>query len=460
MKNQINGILSSLICALLTISIPSNAQDLVLDMPCPKQIKNIEAIGVGDSILLSFNDVLHNFKRKTYWASGGVPVEGILPTGPFAAIKEDDGLYLYFLEKQKKSILLRAYVADKSKSLRITDMQVLLEGQILGFYQDQGLHLVLLDRNSFSLSFLTINKARLADSKGYNLPADLRWDDEEVDFYAPNSRLNSFKGFSNVRMFPEGDFLYITIDRKKRTDHSAAKGTIVAELNLRTSEISKSVFPIGKYAHIGSFVTDGKLFRTLPTPNAFLVDVHDLKTERLIHQDSIKPFLNFKCYFRYGRKAIIGHKAPVLTVMKESDESQPVIFVDQSQGGYEIQYGTYYNKSGGNDNYSTYDGQKIADVVGSAILQYQEKPGVHRYFSYVISESSGHVKTDKATTTLREKIDDYEVDTIPRIDYKTYFNYKDGVAGLYVNAETGRLFVVYYYITQQKKSNDHDSLRF
>ena len=126
-----------------------------------------------------------------------------------------------------------------------------------------------------------------------------------------------------------------------------------------------------------------------------------------------------------------------------STSGKIAIYVSKVNEKYIVQWGTYYNR---NDDMLapqfSNPAALVASIAGTIILQQREKPGVHRYFNYEYYPDSGFKRRNLSTEILREEIDHYELDNATRVTFKTYIDYKMGVAAIYYNLKEGYLKIV------------------
>ena len=70
-----------------------------------------------------------------------------------------------------------------------------------------------------------------------------------------------------------------------------------------------------------------------------------------------------------------------------------------------------------------------------------EKPGIHHYINYEWKADGSFEARVPKPILLREKIDAYEIRNAPDLQYKSYINFKNGVAGIYYSGKLNQLFI-------------------
>jgi hypothetical protein len=245
-----------------------------------------------------------------------------------------------------------------------------------------------------------------------------------------------FKGTSSVKLFKYDNNLFLVID------HS--EGTSVTNLHLQTNEVTNSFFSANSSDLFSSFILDGKLFRVSNGKKKFVITIVDMNTKEQIASSELPEIHeDFNVYFRYGRKNIITQNAKFSQMMKDVPVSTPTINVVKDQDSYVIQWGGYYNQNGMVLPTPSISGV-IGALVGTALLQAREKPGVHRYFNYEWDHQNAFKIRDLSTMLLKEKIDQFEIKNRTRVDYKSYIAYKGGLAAVYYEAKKNNLSVIHF----------------
>lgn len=447
-----------LLCALVIamISPELHAQTKLFQVDVRRRLDNFQAISVGDSILLSYDEDLNEkWTRKTSWITRGLERQYLLAVDPLAVARKQDGDYLYYLDvSSNKVVTLKCLVIDRnSKKQSLSELNVPIRGRILGSFVDGSLFIVVLDRIGLGLSILEINRGEKLKEQRFTLPLDiLRYvENYEAEVFMPNSPVDSFKGFSNVKAFYRNGQILLTIDyiapdisKAPNVSQLPEKriGTTVVKIDPEQNQLTSFILPTTKKGVFGSFIVDNLLFQILPREKIFQTFVYDLDTKKLLGTDSIQRSLDdFRCYFRYGRKNVIGRNATLHQLMDEAVLSTPAIYVEKSNGKYVIQWGTYFNEKGAITPRPSVVGM-ITSLVGTTILQLREYPGVHRYFYYEYDTLTGFKRRNLTTELLHEKIDHYELDYAVDVTFKTYINHAGGVAGIYYDAKKNKLSVI------------------
>lgn len=437
------------------ISPELHAQTKLFQIDVPRKLDNFQAISVGDSILLSYDEELNEkWVRKTSWIADRLERQYLLAVDPFAVARKQEGDYLYYLDvSNKKVVTLKCLVIDKnSKKQSLSELNVPIQGHILGSFVDGSLFIVVLDRIGLGLSILEINRGEKLKEQRFTLPQNiLRYvKNYEAELFMANSPVDSFKGFSNVKAFYRNGQILLTIDyiapdisTVSDLSHVPERiGTTVVKIDPEQNQLTSFILPTTKKGVFGSFIVDNLVFQILPREKIFQTFVYDLDTKKLLATDSILRSLeDFKCYFRYGRKNVIGRNATLHQLMDESVLSTPAIYVEKNNGKYIIQWGTYSNEKGVVLPRPSVAGI-IAGLVGTTILQLRENPGVHRYFHHEYDSLTGFKRRNLTTELLREKIDHYELDYAVDVTFKTYIDHAGGIAGIYYDAKKSKLSII------------------
>jgi len=377
---------------------------------------------------------------KDFFSSGHVP---------FAAVSRNDSLYLYETKRSaKKNFAIAARVFSNNDVLD-TDQITSFTGDIIGsFVVNDILHVIGINQSNKTLGVLEIEGNRLVRSHKFFLGEYTAYvlDANGVEFIAENAGTNALKGITPSKIYQRGKKLYLTIDHQYTDynfDHTPVKnvGIEIKTFDLDSDKVTSTIIPRGK-SHFRSWMIDDKVFVVNPTKNMFFTTVYSLASGSVISRDSLSTKIpDFNVFFRYGRRDIITQRARFYAMAKEVKTCTPTVYVSKENEKYVIQYGTYYDQNGFVAPMASPAGL-IAAIVGTAIMQARERPGVHRYFDVDYDGQHTFKRREVQGTTLKEKIDYYESANFEFVSFKTYINYKNGVAGIYLKDQ--KLLVVAY----------------
>lgn len=408
-------------------------------------MRDFTAIPVGDSILFSFEQQLLNMKmKKMVWVTDSLPILDQIPIeGIIAAENAGPETYLYFLKEKDKSIELKALVLNSvTKERSETSTSLALPGTILGSYIDKNLCLVALSENGTQFSIIEINKLSIVNQKTFTLPVNLFAFDSQgpPDFISEESHTSTFKGTAKVKIFRYDKF-YITIDRPYELEKS---GTDVITIDPDTERITNVSIPAGTTGEFSSFLVDGKLFRTSIEKKKLSLTVFDALSKGVLARSELSPSNpEFNVYFRYGRRNVIHHKETFSKMMKTSTTCKPSVGVIRNESKYIIIWGTYFNDEERMMPTLTIGG--IIATFADALLQPKEGPGLSRYFYYTWDPKHNTFEvTNSSLPFLRQKIDQYEINLHIMHEYKSYIEYKNGLAGIYYDSKAKRVSIVHF----------------
>lgn len=430
--------------ALINTSI---AQTILYESKFNGRLDNFYAVPLGDSILFSFDE---NGVKRTTWIVDSLQIRDSITIDIISSLNFNGEVYLYHLKQNKISKQLKALVANTNKKNRVESAsEVALEGTILGIYQDNNLHLVMLDDKGIEITIIEINKLDVVSKKTFKLPINVLQyiTSAPADFYTTESEVNRFIGTSKLKLFKYKQYkeLYITVDETE----VQLPATWVIKLNLETGDVISSKIPADNEKNeFSSFMLDEKLFRTSIGKKQFGVSVFDVNTNERIASSVLPPEqTDFKVYFRYGRKNVIHKRETFSRMIKGSYHHTPMVNVIKQDAKYIIQWGTYYNEKG----FFPYGGSEFpllgvaTMIIGSVIIQSMDGPGINQYFYYEWNTQNNTFNIrDTPDRMTREKIDQYEIDLRRRPRYKNYIAYKDGVAAIYYDAKLKAISVVYF----------------
>lgn len=430
-----------LLCILSFTVIPffADAQSIYGEVSVSKgHLYDFYAVPFHDSVLFSYAEATNKGTSiVTRWMrEDGKSTNLSLNVKVAAIAKYEDGVYYYSFAEDNKSIRMKAVVEDLSSgSVTQAPTSLLLpEGILLGMCQDEDLLLFIYNKDQNRITSLAVRGLEIVKERHYELPVILskyirRPSDVEF-FNGSRAPFDGFKGYSKVKLFRYDD-LYIVIDSRS----SEKKGTQVIVLPSDKDEAELHFFPTETGDDFVSYLVDRKLFRSIISPKKFLLTVNDLDSQELLATtELLKGQEEFEGYTRTAKYRTIG-KESLKRIMSVAGMGDPSLTILKESGKYIILWGHVINDNGmmAPAGLNPLAGM-ITMVVGTAILQMSEGPGISRHFYYELDEKDLSFKRSDTATYVRKKLDEYEIARQAegvKVKYKGYIPYKNGIIGIY-----------------------------
>src|SRR5690606_23976257 len=172
-----------------------------------------------------------------------------------------------------------------------------------------------------------------------------------IESFDEQSPLNAFKGYAPVKIFRYGSEFYISIDQKRYEDTMVQPG-ITHILSLREdATVDYRKINLSTPVNFGSYILDGKLFRSTVSSEVFTLSVYDIMStqnefNKVILLDQVmKASDAAKVTRREGRENVV-YEDTFERMMKFTHTSDSYLVVHRNGEGYKVQWGTYYNDKG------------------------------------------------------------------------------------------------------------------
>jgi hypothetical protein len=419
------------------------AQQYIGSLEVHGPIKNLTGTAFSDSILISY---YQGAAEKTAWLTPSGLKKSSFPGDYFSANIYGTETYFYFVEEKSGQQYLGASVSGSDHSS--DSASIPLNGEILGYTVHGNLKLLLLDDDEITIRVMEVSRATLVSEVKFTLPLKLDrtlMDGQLIDFIDPHSATGGFGGLGKIKIFFY-EKIYITIDRDSYFDDGR---TEVITLNHNDNSVTIVQFAADGKKDAGSFILDNKLFRISSSKKLFTLSIFDLASRQRIAFSELKPETrDFLVYFRYGRKNVIHHREKFSRMAGTAGACVPMISVFKHNGNFVIKWGTYFNDNGMMGPGIGGVAGMMTMIVGTAVKQLSEGPGVHRYFYYEWNVATGtfQVRENPAEPLTAEKIDAYEIGLKKRFKHKQYIDYKSSIAAIYHSVENAisKTDVVYF----------------
>jgi hypothetical protein len=419
---------------------------------------------------------MHDTLLVTYQSAppgpGGYPLFNsflVLPDGATTKLKldllkdkilcgiENNGTnkLLYFLSESRKGISLGALktTAMLEKPTVIGDT-LLSNGRLIGNdVRDNDLYLYTFSKDTYLLNVLRINQLKVVEQKKYKLSFDLsQFNPAQIAFIPEGILPGVEQASAKVKIMLQGDYINLIVDECHDQYNEKLKlyKTTVVHINTRTSETSIHVYTESTSRKFRSFLVGNYLFRAIHYFDAFNLQVFDIRSNREIYQKMLiadKAAKDIPVYFREGKANRIDTLERLHHMIDISQMCEPFIIVqnDSATNNYKITWGTYFNDKGITPLAMANPAGLMVMIVGTAIKQMGEGPGVSRYFYMQGNFDNGFDLLNDHKQMMRNKIDTYELflqSEKKRYQRKGYYITSTNMMAMYFYSKTKKLELV------------------
>jgi hypothetical protein len=274
------------------------------------------------------------------WISKGHIADAITLSRPVSFIHAArDQLYYYSIEQSKSATIVHARSAKTSQTLKPL---ALSEGIVLGMYSNNNLFIVIYQRDQNVITIHEVDGAQEVNKKKYPVPDVLRiWirKSSDAEFIEHNDgHLNTFKGYSRVKLIRQND-LYLMLDNHMRNE------TLVMTLRI-DGTFDQYTFPANSTDDFGTYVHDNKLFATIMSSKKFIMNIHDLKSKRLIATKTIEKGSEERDVYVRSAKYKNVTKGSLKGMMSVVGMGDPQLTVSGDSGNYLITWGSFIDDKG------------------------------------------------------------------------------------------------------------------
>lgn len=419
--------------------------------------KDFQIIPAGDSLLIKYNEVSRQGSQlRVKWISSEGQVSSLFTRAPIFAVAKSEGkLYYYYIDDKSGGV--RALTGQPGDSTLKKSVKIIpIEGTVMSAFVDTRLTFLLLSKNRKQITVLEVDGMTVVAARKYTLPipfSKLASRNALIESFDEQSPLNAFKGYAPVKIFRYGSEFYISIDQKRYEDTMVQPG-ITHILSLREdATVDYRKINLSAPVNFGSYILDGKLFRSTVSSEVFTLSVYDIMStqnefNKVILLDQVmKASDAAKVTRREGRENVV-YEDTFERMMKFTYTSDSYLVVHRNGEGYKVQWGTYYNDKGTGimASNSLLIGV-VTFAVTTAMRQAMEGPGISQYLYHDIDLENDTFSLDVvANSTLKKRIDAYEIKHTwnRNYDYKGYAPFKNGVLATYYLKDTRSIQFVYF----------------
>jgi hypothetical protein len=435
--------------------ISAQRQIAEIRLPVGTVVKDIQTIVDHDSLFL-FYRLLPN-SADPYYVSNFILPDGRvrkidvgdLDENPLAGIisVNSDIKQFYFLQEKGKSILLKAMevnLKDNSKSTPQNKYEI--KGKLLGLNQQPNKLLIIsLEPSGTELKIALVSRFGV-DERIYKLPINLNsFRESEISVIASTQYISVLQALSKVKIFWTPNNVSIIVDGLQDSKKKNY-GTLIGKLHKEGEGISK--FIPESTDNFRSYLVNNRLYRFVNKTNEITLTIFDVTSgEQSFTTTYLKgaEYSHNSVIFREGKKDQITMMSNIGEMVRFADRSIPFVTAkeDTVNKNLWITCGSYFNEKGATLPLFPNPATLIAALIGTMTKQLSEGPGISRYFYLKIKpDNSSSMYTKDPENGIRQKIDNYEIDlnASQKGTHKIgYFQYKDGILGLYRKERVFRL---------------------
>jgi hypothetical protein len=453
---------------LLFYSLQAQHVHAALPMPGGRVPHKLQCVTMHDTLLITYQFIPGGPPNYPLFNSVLVMPDGTTTSPELDQLSdkilcgvENNGTHklLYFLKESRAGISLGALRATNrmEKPVVIGDT-LLAKGRLIGSdVHDNDLYLYTFEKDTYLLKVLRINQLRLVDEKEYKLSFDLsQFNRSQIAFIPEDVLAGSDQASAKVKIMLQGDYINLIVDECHDQYNEKLKTyrTTVAQINTKTSETSVHVFMESTPRKFRSYLVGNYLFRVIHYFDAINLHVFDIRNNREVYHTmrvADKAAKEIPVYFREGKANRIETLERLHHMISISTMCEPFIVVqhDSVANNYKITWGTYYNEKGVTPLVMANPAGLMVMIIGTAIKQMSEGPGVSRYFYMQGNFDSGFSVLNDHSVMMRNRIDTYELSLQnERKKYlrKGYYKSSDNIFAFYHFPKTDKLELITFPI--------------
>jgi hypothetical protein len=418
-------------------------------------IENIQAFPVGDSIFFSY--LTKQFKGD-FIKAGWIYPNGTIDGFDFNEIRgknlleisrrSNDHFFYYSGPKKNLVKILKWEMITNAKT--VIDDKIDLGGAFLTSFINNGvITFISFNNDSDELIFLKVSGTEVIEKKTVpvlKFYSSFLKKSSFVEAFEKGIQNNSATGAARVKIIDDRTSFLFIIDQPFDPEF-ANRVCRSSVIRVDKQSFQSQQFTINDFSkdQFSSFAFDSSFFRVSVSKKKMMVSIFDLKTRQLKKSESfvVDSSENFKAYYRRGSTHKIAEESSYHLI--ELSAGTPAILVTSVNDSNIIRVGTFYNEGGmiGPAGANPVTALAVM-VVGTAIRQMIEKPGVSRYF--YLKENDNHTNFELSTDNINQRIDDYELGFKKdhEIKSKIYVPVRNGFVGLYYVKEEKSVTVVKY----------------
>jgi hypothetical protein len=374
---------------------------------------------------------------------------------------EDNGAnrLLYFLTESRKGISLGALnvTATMQKPIVIGDT-LLANGRLIGSdIRNNDLYLYTFEKDSYLFNVIRINQLKVVEEKKYKLSFDLsQFNPAQIAFIPEGVLPGAEQASAKVKIMLQDDYINLIVDEchDQYNEKLRLYKTTVVHINTHTNETSIHVYTEDTPRKFRSFLVGNYLFRAIHYFDAFNLQVFDIRSNREVYHEMLvadKAANEILVYFREGKANRIDTLETLYYTIGASPMCEPFIIVqnDDAASNYKITWGTYFNGKGIAPLVMANPAGLMVMIVGTAIKQMGEGPGISRYFYMQGNFDNGFNLLNDHKEMMRNRIDTYELflqSQKKRYQRKGYYISPNSMLAFYFYPKTDKLELVVFPI--------------
>ncbi|HEY3405179.1 MAG TPA: hypothetical protein VGK59_17465 [Ohtaekwangia sp.] len=359
-----------------------------------------------------------------------------------ALITSEENTVCYFLEDNKKNVVIRAKViSTQTGKGNILPRQIDLPGNVYGSYTEgNALYLLCSVKGGFNLKLVRIEDLEIKQETIFPLSFDLgKIKKAGVTFYEAGSNLIPAQVTSPVKIVKEKSAIRILVDQFYNRDASdpiagATYSTSVITLDLVTGKSSNFNFIEPSLNFFNSFLFHEHLFRVV-NDGGFRIEVFNLEKKAKVYTQTIPADNQLKNDTLYTRQQKEVRKSFFLKKIVGVNINSFILADSLSDGNLVLTLGNFGVASQPVPIIPSLGlmGAMVSLTSLAAIHALDEGSAFYNYF-YVSGSVTNGFRISYEAASLRKNIDQYEFDLQEKKEkfkYKGYLSHDNGIYGIY-----------------------------
>ena len=422
-------------------------QKQVAEITWPSVLKpsDLQVISDGDTLL---GLTIHENEAEIMLPQGRrviLPIKDFSKHAICGISKYGENKILYLIQEKRKRLILKSIEVSGIGFKKLTERSDTLTGIYLGSeVRSNKLFIYSYEKERSELKLSEFANLQLEKEKIFRLPLDIsKLGTNQIAFFGEDEFIDPEQAISKVKIINSRDSIKIVMDEPNRlNDKTMLPKTSAILIAKETGSVNFHSFNISEQ-NFRSTLAGSYLFTYAPNTDYLDLHVFSLNTGKRNFNRFNKGDLRGKAQVvtRNGKEKTLTigsnvkdfnlYKIPYIQASKASNDN------------YLLNCGYYFNEKGNGVIFgpNLVVGLLTAAVI-TAVKQAGEAPGISSYFYLDGLPSKGFQVIDRgelAAKHVRQRIDDFELNSASKFSFKSYVGFHDYVIAVYMYSKSNKL---------------------
>ena len=403
------------------------AQTPLGEIKLSNSINNIQVLGQGDSIFVSFEEKIPESRvQRGLWFYKGqasnILFDDLVEIDLIEVMKFSSEMHYYFLYDHNDTLELRSHMFNsKQKKRELAKRGIEVKGNLLATKKDSCLHLFFYDKENKILNFYDVRRSELINQRQVSVPDSLAIhmkNPDNIEFFEAGRFINTAGGQTKVKIVRTDSTMTLSQDDYKRNRTQI--------LRIRLDNLKKSTLTIEHRPSPiwSSFVSGNYLYHFSLSGPLIELRITDINNSSEI---LTKGYLygKFDEGTNYVRgPLIVGHQErfrPDVPLIGNKDLS---VILSGEPESPTLRLGVYFVPNGAGVFAGSTPLMALVNMaVTTTINRLKDRPGINRYFYAKTNKDMSSVSPPITSqfTSPNQKADEYEVGLLSsKVRFKGY----------------------------------------